>query len=69
VQVGANEEDTRIASTRLARAINLVGEPALSLPCGTDSAGLPIGMQLIGAPFTEPKLLQVAKALESALKS
>jgi aspartyl-tRNA(Asn)/glutamyl-tRNA(Gln) amidotransferase subunit A len=69
VQVGANEEDTRIASTRLARAINLIGEPALSLPCGTDSTGLSIGMQLIGAPFTEPRLLQIAKALELALKS
>jgi aspartyl-tRNA(Asn)/glutamyl-tRNA(Gln) amidotransferase subunit A len=69
VRVGANEEDTRIASTRLARAINLIGEPALSLPCGTDSTGLSIGMQLIGAPFTEPRLLQIAKALELALKS
>ena len=65
VHIGETEEDTRMASTRLARAINLVGEPALSLPCGKDSAGLPIGMQLIGAPFTEPRLLHVAKALES----
>ena len=67
VQIGENQEDTRMASTRLARGINLVGEPALSLPCGKDSSGLPIGMQLISAPFTEPRLLQVAKALEAAL--
>lgn len=69
VRIGANEEDTRMASTRLVRAINLVGEPALSLPCGKDSAGLPVGMQLISAPFSEPKLLQVAKMLEVALKN
>jgi aspartyl-tRNA(Asn)/glutamyl-tRNA(Gln) amidotransferase subunit A len=69
VRIGANEEDTRMASTRLVRAINLVGEPALSLPCGKDPSGLPIGMQLVSAPFTEPKLLQVAKMLEAALKN
>jgi aspartyl-tRNA(Asn)/glutamyl-tRNA(Gln) amidotransferase subunit A len=65
VQIGPNEENTRMASTRLVRSINLVGEPALSLPCGKDATGLPIGMQLIGAPFSEPKLLQIAKLLES----
>jgi len=67
VQIGAKEEDTRMASTRLARSINLIGEPALSLPCGKDSLGLPIGMQLIGAPFSEPKLLQAAKMLEASV--
>jgi aspartyl-tRNA(Asn)/glutamyl-tRNA(Gln) amidotransferase subunit A len=67
VRIGAKEEDTRMASTRLARAINLIGEPALSLACGKDSSGLPIGMQLIGAPFTEPKLLQAAKMLEASV--
>ncbi|MGH9697210.1 MAG: amidase family protein, partial [Bryobacteraceae bacterium] len=67
VQIGAQEEDTRLASTRLTRPINLVGEPALSLPCGKDSLGLPIGLQLIGAPFSEPRLLQVAKMIELTL--
>jgi aspartyl-tRNA(Asn)/glutamyl-tRNA(Gln) amidotransferase subunit A len=67
VQIGAEEEDTRLASTRLTRPVNLIGEPALSLPCGKDADGLPIGMQLIGAPFGEPKLLQIAKMLELAL--
>jgi aspartyl-tRNA(Asn)/glutamyl-tRNA(Gln) amidotransferase subunit A len=67
VQIGAKEEDTRLASTRLTRPINLVGEPALSMPCGKDSLGLPMGMQLIGAPFGEPRLLQIAKMLELAL--
>jgi aspartyl-tRNA(Asn)/glutamyl-tRNA(Gln) amidotransferase subunit A len=63
VQIGAEEENTRIASTRLVRAINFLGEPALSLPCGQNSAALPIGLQLIGAPFSEPKLLQIAKTM------
>lgn len=40
-------------------AINLAGLPALSLPVG-ESAGLPIGAQIIGAPFAEAKILQVA---------
>jgi aspartyl-tRNA(Asn)/glutamyl-tRNA(Gln) amidotransferase subunit A len=67
VQIGATKEDARLASTRLTRPINFVGEPALSMPCGKDSLGLPIGMQLIGPPFGEPKLLQTAKMLELAL--
>jgi aspartyl-tRNA(Asn)/glutamyl-tRNA(Gln) amidotransferase subunit A len=67
VQIGTETEDTRMASTRFVRAINFLGEPALSLPCGKTSEGLPIGLQLIGAPFSEPKLLQVAKTLEREL--
>jgi aspartyl-tRNA(Asn)/glutamyl-tRNA(Gln) amidotransferase subunit A len=62
---GDHEEDVRIASTRLCRATNFLGEPALSMPCGKTEKGLPIGFQLIGAPFTEPKLLAVARLLEN----
>ncbi len=39
---------------------NLAGIPALSLPCGHDSAGLPIGMQLMGPWLAEDRLLRVA---------
>ena len=67
VKIGSEQEDTRMASTRLVRAINYLGEPALSMPCGTTRAGLPIGLQLIGAPFTEPELLQIAKTIEPAV--
>ena len=67
VKVGSAEEDTRIACTRLVRAINYLGEPALSMPCGKTAGGLPIGLQLIGAPFSEPALLRVARTLERAL--
>jgi len=39
--------------------VNVAGLPALSLPCGFDSQGLPVGLQLIGNYFTEDKLLSV----------
>lgn len=64
VQIGPETEDTRLASTRLVRAINYLGEPALSIPCGT-SSGMPVGLQLIGPPFSESKLLQLGSTLES----
>ena len=67
ITIGGKDEDVRLASTRLVRAINYLGEPALSMPCGETSEGLPIGLQLISAPFTEPRLLQIAKTLEAHL--
>ncbi len=45
-------------------AVNLAGLPAISVPCGQDSKGLPIGMQLIGDCFQEKKLLQAAYTYE-----
>ena len=45
---------------------NLAGLPAISLPCGFDKSGLPIGLQLIGNVFEESKLLQVASQFEKA---
>ena len=47
---------------------NLAGLPALSIPCGKDKAGKPIGLQLIGPAFSEAKLLQVAEFLNQVLK-
>lgn len=44
---------------------NATGLPALTLPCGFTTAGLPIGLQLIGRPFEEPLLLQAAQAYEA----
>ena len=45
---------------------NLAGLPAISLPCGFDNGGLPIGVQLIGNVLEEPRLLQVAHQYEQA---
>jgi aspartyl-tRNA(Asn)/glutamyl-tRNA(Gln) amidotransferase subunit A len=46
--------------------VNLAGVPALAMPCGFSSAGLPIGLQLIGKHFDEPALLRAAHAFEQA---
>ena len=43
---------------------NIAGLPAMSIPCGFDSKGLPIGMQLIGGQFKEETMLQVAYTFE-----
>jgi aspartyl-tRNA(Asn)/glutamyl-tRNA(Gln) amidotransferase subunit A len=67
IVIDGHQEDTRAAATRFVRGINFIGEPALSLPCGTTTAGLPIGLQLIAPPFTEPRLLQIAKTIEAFL--
>ena len=45
---------------------NLAGLPALSLPCGFDRTGLPIGMQIIGRPFEEAAVLRLGHAFEQA---
>lgn len=47
-------------------SVNLAGLPGISLPCGVDSRGLPIGLQLIGDCFKEKKLIQTAYAYEKA---
>jgi aspartyl-tRNA(Asn)/glutamyl-tRNA(Gln) amidotransferase subunit A len=46
--------------------MSLAGIPALSIPCGL-SAGLPVGFQLAGPAFSEPRLLDAAYALERAI--
>ena len=47
-------------------AANLAGIPGLSVPCGFTRSGLPIGLQLLGPPFAEERLLRVARMYESA---
>jgi aspartyl-tRNA(Asn)/glutamyl-tRNA(Gln) amidotransferase subunit A len=47
-------------------SINLAGLPALSLPCGFDQAGMPIGMQIVGKHFDEATILRVGHAYEQA---
>lgn len=45
---------------------NLAGICGLSVPCGFDAQDLPIGMQILGAPFTEDRLLRLGQAYQSA---
>ena len=44
--------------------VNIAGLPAISLPCGKDSAGMPMGLQLIGDKFSEQTLLNTAYTYE-----
>jgi aspartyl-tRNA(Asn)/glutamyl-tRNA(Gln) amidotransferase subunit A len=46
---------------------NLAGTPAISLPCGLDGAGLPVGLQLTAPVLEEARVLRVAHALEADL--
>ncbi len=53
--------------TRFTSPFNLTGLPALSLPCGKDERGLPIGVQLVAGHWQEAKLLRAAYALEQVM--
>ncbi len=64
IRLGGRDEDTRMASTRLVRGINVLGLPALSMPCGLSGNGLPIGLQIVGPAFEEATVLKVGAALE-----
>ncbi len=45
-------------------SVNLAGIPAMTVPCGTDSGGLPIGLQLMGDCFQEKKIIRAAYTFE-----
>lgn len=49
-------------------AANLVGAPAISLPCGLDASGLPIGLQIIGRRFGEKDIIRAAYSYEQSQK-
>ncbi|HEX5432367.1 MAG TPA: amidase family protein, partial [Bryobacteraceae bacterium] len=57
----------RIAvSSRNTSPFDVFGLPTISIPCGFSSSGLPIGLQISGAPFAEPAVLALAHAYEQA---
>jgi aspartyl-tRNA(Asn)/glutamyl-tRNA(Gln) amidotransferase subunit A len=64
VVTGGIEGSPLAASWRLTYPFNLTGLPALSLPCGFDSRGLPVGLQIAARPFDEATILRVAQAYE-----
>jgi aspartyl-tRNA(Asn)/glutamyl-tRNA(Gln) amidotransferase subunit A len=59
-------QSTRALLLRANRPANLAGVPAISIPCGFTHAGLPVGLQLIGAVADEHLLLQIARTFERA---
>jgi aspartyl-tRNA(Asn)/glutamyl-tRNA(Gln) amidotransferase subunit A len=67
-QIGAKSDDpvAMYLNDIFTIAANLTGSPALSIPCGFDRGGLPIGLQLQGPAFAEAKLLDVAHRFQQA---
>ena len=66
LDLGGGLEDVRLGTTRFVRALNIAGVPALSIPCGFDGEGLPIGLQIFGRSFDEAGVLTVGHAFERA---
>jgi aspartyl-tRNA(Asn)/glutamyl-tRNA(Gln) amidotransferase subunit A len=68
-KIGEKMDDplTMYLSDIYTTSANLTGIPAISIPCGKDSKGLPIGLQIMGKPLSEGLLLKVAYALEQNL--
>jgi aspartyl-tRNA(Asn)/glutamyl-tRNA(Gln) amidotransferase subunit A len=61
-QPGAEERFMAVSINT--RPFNYLGLPAISIPCGFDPAGLPIGLQLVARPFAEARLLTLADAYQ-----
>lgn len=66
VEVEGSPESVLAASWRFTYPFNLTGLPAISLPCGFDGKGLPIGLQIAGRPWDEWSVLAFANAYEQA---
>jgi aspartyl-tRNA(Asn)/glutamyl-tRNA(Gln) amidotransferase subunit A len=67
IDINGESEDVRLATTRLVRGVNVLGLPALALPCGKDAAGMPLSLQIIGRAFEEETILAAGSALEAEL--
>lgn len=65
--LGGKSFATYIDWLSLAYAITLTSLPALSVPCGRNAAGLPVGLQLVGPPRSEAALLGYGLLLEESL--
>jgi aspartyl-tRNA(Asn)/glutamyl-tRNA(Gln) amidotransferase subunit A len=66
-EIGAPLGALRSTLRRLTQPFNITGSPAVSVPCGLSHDGLPIGLQLIGHPFDEARLLNLAYAYEQSV--
>jgi aspartyl-tRNA(Asn)/glutamyl-tRNA(Gln) amidotransferase subunit A len=69
-KIGEKTEDplTMYLSDIFTIPVNLAGLPAMSVPCGFDNTGLPIGLQIIGKPLDEAGIIKAAYVLETELK-
>lgn len=66
IALAGREVEVRGLLTRFTRLINLVGLPAISVPCGFGADGLPVGLQIVGRPMDERTILAIAHAYEQA---
>ena len=64
--VNGREYPTQVLLTMLTRVFNCSGGPVISVPCGFDDVGLPVGLSISGREFDESTVLQVAYAYEQA---
>jgi aspartyl-tRNA(Asn)/glutamyl-tRNA(Gln) amidotransferase subunit A len=67
--VGGVEKPIRSALVDLNRPANLTGLPAISIPCGLTSEGLPVALQFIGRRFDEAGLLAIARSFEESVRA
>ena len=65
--IGKTSHPTRALLLRLNRPANLAGVPAITVPCGFTNAGLPVGLQLIGAVTDELLLLRIAQVAQAIM--
>ena len=68
VEFGGARVDARTALSRYLRSINFLGLPAMSLPCGIDRQGMPVGVQLVGAFAEDEFLLRASIFVEQVLE-
>ena len=66
VVIDGEERPAQGLLTLLTRPFNVTGMPAISVPCGFDEQGLPVGLQMVGRPFDEATVLRAAHAYETA---
>lgn len=59
--------DVPVSQADFCALANIAGLPALSLPAGIDADGMPVAVQLVGAPGSEPQLFALARRLDAAL--
>ncbi|MEE8443629.1 MAG: amidase, partial [Dehalococcoidia bacterium] len=66
IVINGEEQPTQGLLTQFTRPFNVTGMPAISVPCGFDDRGLPVGLQIAGKPFDEATILRLAYAYEQA---
>jgi Asp-tRNA(Asn)/Glu-tRNA(Gln) amidotransferase A subunit family amidase len=69
LSIGGSQLPIHPALTRLVLPFNLTGMPAISIPCGFDREGFPVGLQIAGRFGHDAETLRVARAVEAALSA